>query len=69
LIRLTKLNGEPIIINADLIEFIETTPDTLITLTTGKKIIVKEKEEEVIEKIIKYKAQILKEKDKEENWT
>ncbi len=69
MIRLTKLNGEPIIINADLIEFIETTPDTLITLTTGKKIIVKEKEEEVIEKIIKYKAQILKEKDKEENWT
>ncbi len=42
MIDVTKMNGVNITINADLIEIIEETPDTVITLTTGKKIIVKE---------------------------
>ena len=42
MIDVTKMNGVSITINADLIEIIEETPDTVITLTTGKKIIVKE---------------------------
>ena len=41
-IELTRLNGKGLTINSDLIEMIEETPDTVITLTTGKKIIVKE---------------------------
>ena len=42
LIEVTRLNGKGLTINSDLIEMIEETPDTVITLTTGKKIIVKE---------------------------
>ncbi len=47
MIDITKLNGKQITVNADLIEFIEETPDTVLTLTTGKKIIVKESRQEV----------------------
>ena len=42
MIEVTRLNGKGLTINSDLIEMIEETPDTVITLTTGKKIIVKE---------------------------
>ena len=54
MIELTRLHGEPIIINADLIEFIELTPDTMISTTTGKKVMVKETVEEVIGKAVEY---------------
>lgn len=42
MIDVTKMNGSMITVNSDLIEIVEETPDTVITLTTGKKIIVKE---------------------------
>lgn len=58
MIKVTRLNGEPIYINSDLIEFIETTPDTIITLTTGKKVIVKENIEYVIQHIVDYNQKI-----------
>ena len=48
MIKLTQLNGRPIVINADLIEFVESTPDTIISLTTGKKVIVQESDDQVI---------------------
>jgi len=51
MIRLTRLDGRAIVVNCDLIEFVETTPDTLISLTTGKKIIVRESDEQVIEQV------------------
>jgi flagellar protein FlbD len=54
-IELTRLHGEPIVINADLVEFIEPTPDTMISMTTGKRIIVKESVKEVIERVIAYR--------------
>ncbi|MCL1826779.1 MAG: flagellar FlbD family protein [Candidatus Cloacimonetes bacterium] len=60
MVRLTKINNQEFFINSDLMEFIESTPDTIISLTTGKKIIVKESAEEVIEKIIEYKSKALK---------
>ena len=41
MIDVTKLNGSKILINSDLIECVEETPDTVISLTTGKKLIVK----------------------------
>ena len=47
MIDLTKLNGKIFTLNADLIETVEETPDTVLTLTTGKKIIVKESRQEV----------------------
>jgi flagellar protein FlbD len=48
MIKLTKLNGKPFALNAWLIEQVEETPDTMITLNNGKKIIVKETMGEVI---------------------
>jgi flagellar protein FlbD len=47
-----------VVINGELIEMIETTPETLITLTTGKKVIVKESVDEVVEKVKKYKKEL-----------
>ena len=48
MIKLTKLSGRSIVVNADLIEFVESTPDTIVSLTTGKKIRVRESDEEII---------------------
>jgi len=48
MIKLTQLNGHPIVVNSDLIEFVESIPDTLVSLTTGKKIMVRESDEEVV---------------------
>lgn len=66
MIYVTRLNNEEFVVNADLIEFIEKTPDTVISLTTGKKIVVKESPEEIIEKVIDYRRKIFSiVKDKE----
>ncbi|NOX36593.1 MAG: flagellar FlbD family protein [Calditrichaeota bacterium] len=55
MITVTRINNQPITINAEIIEFVESTPDTIITTMTGKKILVKESVEEVVEKIIEYR--------------
>ncbi len=54
MIKLTLFNDSDIILNADMIELVEHTPDTLISLTTGKKIMVKESVEDVISRIVTY---------------
>jgi flagellar protein FlbD len=54
-VYITKLNDVKIIINSDLIESIEATPDTTITMTTGKKFIAKETSDEIIDKIVAFK--------------
>lgn len=54
MINLTRLNNSTIVLNALLIERIEHTPDTVITLTTGRKVVVLESPEEVVEKAIGY---------------
>lgn len=56
MIKLTKLNGKELVVNADLIEFIESTPDTLISLTTGRKIMVLEGLDEVVQRAMGYRA-------------
>lgn len=58
MLEATRLNGQKIVINCDLIEYIDANPDTTITLTTGNKFVVKEGIEEVIDKIVKYKNKI-----------
>jgi flagellar protein FlbD len=58
MIRLTRINDSSLVLNSDLIEHIETTPDTVITLTTGQKILVLEDVDEVIRRVIDYKRQI-----------
>ena len=58
MIHLTRLNESKIVLNSDLIEFVEALPDTIITLTTGKKIIVKESVDEIVEMVKDYKRYI-----------
>jgi len=56
MIKVTKLNGSELVVNADLIEFVESTPDTLISLTTGRKIMVLEELDEVVQKAVGYRS-------------
>ncbi|AZV55969.1 flagellar FlbD family protein [Clostridium sp. AWRP] len=58
MIRLTGLDNKEFIINADAIEKLEAIPESLITLTNGKKYLVKESNDEIVEKVIKYKRKI-----------
>lgn len=58
MVELTKLNDVKFVVNADIIEFVEETPDTVISLTTGKKILVKESRQEVVDAVISYKRSI-----------
>lgn len=55
MIRLTRLNDTEFIINAEVIEFVEAIPDTIISLQSGKKVMVVEPVDEVVERIIEYK--------------
>ena len=59
MIRLTRLNHVPLIVNSDLIEHIDMTPDTVVTLTSGQKIMVLESAEEVVEKVICFRQKLL----------
>ncbi len=55
MIQVTKLNNAEIIVNCDLIEFVEKTPDTLITLTTGRKLMVRESLQDVLDRVLDYR--------------
>jgi flagellar protein FlbD len=59
MVQLTRLNHLPLVLNSDLIEYIETTPDTVITLTTGQKIIVQESAPEVVEWVVAFRRCLL----------
>ena len=59
MITVTRLNHSQIVLNSDLIEQIETTPDTVISLTTGQRIMVLESTEELVQKIIEFRRSIL----------
>lgn len=58
MIELTRLNDTRLMVNSDLIESVEETPDTVVTLTTGKKFIVREKSQEIRELVISFKREI-----------
>jgi flagellar protein FlbD len=58
MISVTRLNGSTFWVSSEQIEFIESTPDTVVTLLSGKKVIIKESAEELIEKIIQYRRQL-----------
>ncbi|MCI8510049.1 MAG: flagellar FlbD family protein [Lachnospiraceae bacterium] len=58
MIELTKMNDIKFTLNADVIEFVEETPDTVISLTTGKKILVKESRQEITNLVICYRKKI-----------
>ncbi|HTU40743.1 MAG TPA: flagellar FlbD family protein [Candidatus Aquilonibacter sp.] len=59
MIRLTRLNNQSFIVNCDLIKFVEQSPDTLITLTSGEKIVVRENAEQVLQRVISFRRSVL----------
>lgn len=59
MIQVSRLNHKPLVLNSDLIEYVEATPDTVITLTTGQKIMVRETVEEVREKVVEFRRAVL----------
>ena len=58
MIELTRINHVPLILNSDLIEHVEMTPDTVISLTTGQKFLVLESAEQIVERVIRFRAAI-----------
>lgn len=58
MVRVTRLDGSEIVVNADLIETLEATPDTVVTLSTGRRLVVREPVEEVIERVIAYRRRV-----------
>jgi len=59
MIHLTRLNNKPLVVNSDLIKFVEQAPDTLVTLITGEKIVVLEKPHEVLGRIVEFRRAVL----------
>jgi len=57
MIKLTRIDGEPFVLNAELIRYVEKRPDTFITLTTGERIIVSESMDAVVDLAIRYQQQ------------
>jgi len=58
MIRLTRLNGDPFLLNSDLIEHVEMTPDTVINLTTGHQFMVRESADDVACRVLEFRRAI-----------
>jgi flagellar protein FlbD len=59
MIQLTRLNRGPFLLNSDLIEHVETTPDTVITLTNGHQFVVREPADEVVALVVDYRRRLI----------
>ncbi len=59
MIELTRLNGRPIVLNCDLIKTAEASPDTMLTLINGEKLIVREEIADVVDRVLAYRARLL----------
>lgn len=58
MIKLTRLNEKPFVLNSNLVKFIEERPDTILTLVNEEKVVVRETLEEVIERIVEYERRL-----------
>lgn len=58
MIKVTRLNHSELVVNAELIETVEATPDTVITLTSGKKLVVSEDVEEIVRRVMEYRRDV-----------
>lgn len=63
MINVTRLNSVPLVVNAELIKFVEATPDTLISLTTGEKVMVQESVEIVAQRVLEYRQALNRKSD------
>jgi len=59
MIQLTRLNNQPLMVNSDLIKFVEKAPDTVLTLVNGEKVIVLESADVVLQKIVAFRQNII----------
>ena len=59
MIRLTRFNHQELVVNSDLIEHVESTPDTVVSMTTGQKFMVRETTAEVIQRVIEFRRKLL----------
>ena len=59
MIQLTRLNKQPLWLNSDLIKYVESSPDTLLTLLGGDKIVVRESCEEVVRQVVEFRRRVL----------
>jgi flagellar protein FlbD len=59
MIQLTRLNNSNIVVNSDLIKFVEQAPDTVITLLNGEKILVRESAEEVMARVVHFRQRVM----------
>ena len=58
MIHLTRINRVPLVLNSDLIEHVEATPDTVISLTTGQKILVLESPTEIVDRVVQFRRSV-----------
>lgn len=58
MIRITRFDGTQVVVNSDIIQTVEATPDTILTLTTGDKMMVRETVDEVIQAVIEFKRSV-----------
>jgi flagellar protein FlbD len=58
MIKVTRLNGKEFIVNAELIQYLEETPDTVITLVNHEKLVVKESADEVVKRVVEYSRSV-----------
>jgi flagellar protein FlbD len=58
-IRVTRLDNREIVVNSDLVEFVESTPETIISTTTGKKIVVRESVDEILKRVLEFRRRAL----------
>lgn len=58
MIKVMRINSKELVVNAELIEFMEATPDTVISLTTGRKLVVADPIDAVIKKVLEYKRSV-----------
>jgi len=59
MIELTRLNGNPMVLNSDLIKTAESSPDTMLTLINGEKLIVREDIADIVDRVLAYRARLL----------
>lgn len=59
MIQLTRLNGNVIVVNSELIKFVEAAPDTMLTLVNGEKLIIREGLDDVMDRVLQYRARLL----------
>ena len=59
MIYVTRLDGKPLLVNPELLEMVEATPDTVLTFTNGRKMVVKESLDDLRDRVIAYRRAIL----------